>query len=522
MVRLGDMITRAARRAGSSPALTSGDVTLTWRQVETRTWRLARALRGLGVTAGDRVAYLGLNSHRYFECYYVPSRIGAISVPLNTRFAPREIAQVLADCAPKVLIADAAHWDVARQMQAELGIVHLIHADDAAAPDGALSYEAMASGAGDDDGADLAALGSSTDDVAMLFYTGGTTGRPKGVMLTHLNLFINAMGAAPLYGLRPFDTQMLSGPMFHLGSGSRVFTAPLLCQHTVIVPRFEPLAAMETIQRHKIVAMQMVPTMLAMLMEHPDFARFDLSSLRLISYGASVMPQALLRRVMEVLPGVTFCQGYGMTECSPLVTVLTPEQHYPGSEVLATIGVPPHHVDLRIVDAEDCDVPAGVTGEIITRGAHVMKGYWGQPDLTAHALRGGWYHTGDAAWMDDKGFVHLAGRTVEMIVTGGENVYPVETENALSLHPAVAEAAVVGVPDPHWGERVHGVVRFRPGQSATEAELTLFCREWVAGYKLPKTYSFRDDPLPQTNVSKIDKARLRRETIAELEAASVG
>ena len=502
--------------------MTCGDVSLTWHEVERRTWALARGLAALGIGAGDRVAYLGNNSHRYFESYYAPGRIGAIMVPVNIRLALPEMAQVLADCTPRALIADDAHWHQARQLQADLGIAHLIHADSGPAPAGATGHDALAATPGPEDGSDLPPPRGSSDDVAMIFYTGGTTGRPKGVMLSHANFFANAMAAVPLYGFRPFDTQMLSGPMFHLGSGSRVFTAPLLTHHTVIVPRFEPLLAMQTIAAHKVQCIQLVPTMLTMMLDHPEFARFDLSSLRLVSYGASVMPQALLQRVMAALPGVTLCQGYGMTECSPLVTILTPDQHYAGSPTLNSIGVPPHHVDLRIVDDQDADVPPGVTGEIVTRGPHVMRGYWNQPELTARALRGGWYHTGDAAWMGEDGFVRLAGRTVEMIVTGGENVYPVETENALSLHPAVAEAAVVGVPDPHWGQRVHAVVRLKPGHSADAETLREHCRTLIAGYKLPRSFSFRTEPLPQTNVSKIDKARLRAESMEEQAAGNSG
>jgi len=498
---------------------------LTWRALEDRCWRLARGLVELGVSPGDRVAFLGFNSHRLFECYYVPSRIGAISVPVNIRYAAHEMAGVLADCAPKVLFADTAHWELARQMQRETGIAFLIHADDGPAPEGAaVSHDAIAdaSGHGPDcdpeGGEDIRMLGSAGQDVAMLFYTGGTTGRPKGVMLSHTALFTNALGAIPIYGFRDREAQLLSGPMFHLGSGSRVFTAPLLQNLTVIVPRFEPALALQAIETHRIAAVQMVPTMLQMLLDHPDFGRHDLSSLRLVSYGAAVMPQALLARVMEALPGISFCQAFGMTECAPVVTALPPAEHYPGSKTLGTIGTPVRHVDMRIVDEAGCDVARGATGEIIVRGPNVMNGYWNQPELTAQALRGGWYHTGDAAWMDDTGFVHLAGRTVEMIVTGGENVYPVETENALALHPAVSEVAVFGLPDARWGERVHAVIRLRAGMQTDAAQLTAFCRGLVAGYKLARSYSFCNEALPQTNVGKIDKARLRREALQQTSA----
>lgn len=519
------MITRAARLAGDAPALHSGGTFLTWRALEDRCWRLARGLIDLGVRPGDRVAFLGFNSHRLFESYYVPSRIGAISVPVNIRYAPHEMAGVLADCAPRVLFADTAHWELARQMQREAGIPLLVHADDGPPPEGAAaSHDAMAdaprNGHGPEDGEDLRALGSADGDVAMLFYTGGTTGRPKGVMLSHTALFTNALGAIPIYGFRDREAQLLSGPMYHMGSGSRVFTAPLLQNLTVIVPRFEPALAMRTIEAHRIAAIQLVPTMLQMLLDHPEFGRYDLSSLRLVSYGAAVMPQALLARVMDALPGISFCQAFGMTECAPVVTALPPAEHYNGSKTLGTIGTPMRHVDMRIVDDAGRDVPRGMTGEIIVRGPNVMNGYWNQPELTAHALRGGWYHTGDAAWMDDAGFVHLAGRTVEMIVTGGENVYPVETENALALHPAVSEVAVFGLPDPHWGERVHAVVRLKAGMQTDAAELTTFCRQRVAGYKLARSYSFCREALPQTNIGKIDKARLKREALEQASASA--
>ncbi|EKE43237.1 acyl-CoA synthase [Oceaniovalibus guishaninsula JLT2003] len=515
MIRLGDLISRAARHTGSLPSVTCGTRSLTWRQLETRIWRMARALSDLGVATGDRVAYLGVNSHRYFEMYYTPSRIGALAVPLNFRLADAELVQMLGDCTPVVLMADAGHFDRARALQRAVpSIRHLVWADDAPAPQGVPAYDDLVAGDGDDDGADIDARGSRDSDPAILFYTGGTTGRGKGVMLSHANLFVNSSGAVPVYGFRQRETQLLSGPMFHLGSGSRVFSAALLCTHTVIVPRFDAAEAMRAIETHRIATVQLVPTMLAMILDHPDFARFDLSSLRLITYGAAVMPVELLRRALTALPGVNFVQAYGMTETSPVVTVLTSDHHAPDSGKLDTVGLPMPHADLRIVDEDDRDLPTGATGQILTRGPHVMCGYWNQPEATAKALRGGWYHTGDAGWLDTDGFLHIAGRTAEMIVSGGENIYPVEIEHALLAHPGVADAAVIGVADPHWGARVHAVVSPAPGCRVTLDDLAAHCRTVIAGYKCPRGLTVWDGPLPLTNIGKLDKAAIRAAVLA--------
>lgn len=515
MIQLGRLISRAARHSGHLPALTCGDATITWRDMENRVWRMARALRERGVQQGDRVAYLGVNSHRYFETYYTPSRIGAIAVPLNFRLAQPELIQALEDCTPTVLMADALHFDTARELQKAVpSIRHLIWADDAPAPDGVESYDTLVGGDTQDDGDGIEELGSADRDTAIIFYTGGTTGRGKGVMLSHSNLFVNSSCAIPIYGFQQRETQMMSGPMFHLGSGSRVFTSGLLSSHTIIVPKFDAVDAMQAIEDHGIASIQLVPTMLSMLLDHPRFADFDLSSLRLVTYGAASMPPELLRRALATLPKVKFVQAYGMTETSPVVTVLTSDQHTPTSTKLETVGVPMPHVEVRIVDEEDVDLPTGTTGQILTRGPHVMNGYWNQPETTAKALRGGWHHTGDAGWFDEDGFLHIAGRTAEMIISGGENIYPVEIETALAKHPAVADAAAIGIPDAHWGATVHAVIYLKPDCTLTQEELIAHCRTLIAGYKCPRGMTVWDGALPLTNVGKMDKTAMRTAVLA--------
>jgi len=515
VIQLGRLITRAARHSGHLPSLTCGATTLTWRQVETRVWRMARALAALGVAKGDRVAYLGVNSHRYFEMYYAPSRISAIAVPLNFRLAQAELIQTLSDCTPSVLFADALHYEAALELQKAVpSIRHVIWADDQPAPDGFESYDALVAGDSEDNGEGIEDQGTSDRETAIIFYTGGTTGRGKGVMLSHANLFVNSSSAVSVYGFRQRETQMMSGPMFHLGSGSRVFSASLLCSHTIIVPKFDAVDAMRAIQDHGIASIQLVPTMLAMLLKHPEFSKFDLGALRLITYGAATMPTELLRQALDTLPAVKFVQAFGMTETSPVCTVLTSEQHSPTSTKLGTVGTPMPHAEIRIADGDDADVSTGTTGQILVRGPHVMNGYWNQPEVTAKALKGGWYHTGDAGWLDEDGFLHIAGRTTEMIVSGGENVYPVEIENALSLHPAVDSAAVIGIPDPHWGATVHAVISVKPDCTVTLQELDAHCRPLIAGYKCPRGLTVWDGALPLTNVGKMDKTTMRKAVLA--------
>jgi long-chain acyl-CoA synthetase len=248
------------------------------------------------------------------------------------------------------------------------------------------------------------------------------------------------------------------------------------------------------------------------MLNHPRFSDFDLSSLKQVNYGASPMPQALLRQAMERMPGVRFYQGYGMTEASPLLTVLEPDDHVlegPEAGRLSSVGRTVYHAEIRIVDTEDREVPPGTVGELVARGPNIMKGYWNLPELTAEALRGGWYHTGDAGYEDEDGYIFLVDRIKDMIVTGGENVYSVEVENAIYRHLAVKDCAVFGVPDKEWGEAVHAVVTLKPDASTSEAELIAHCRALIAGYKCPKSVEIRDEPMPLSGANKILKSELR-------------
>jgi acyl-CoA synthetase (AMP-forming)/AMP-acid ligase II len=517
MIRIFDYITKAAWHRPDQASLTFGDKTHTWAETEKRCEGLAAGLYNVGVRPGDRVAWLGLNSHWFFEGYFVPSRIGAILVAINNRLAVPEMINCANDCTPTVLIVDDHFVNQAEAVAAACPFIKtVIHAGFGTAPDGMLSLENVLQT--DPEPVDFDTLASHDDDTLLIFYTGGTTGQSKGVMLSHTNVFANTIGGISAYGFREGETHMLYGPLFHLAAGARVFWAAILGAHTIVLPRFEVPDLLHLIPKYKVDTIQMVPTMLTMFLNHPDFANHDLSSLRLITYGAAPMPVALMQKAMKAIPNARFCQGFGMTETSPLLTVLGPEHHAlegPMAGKLQSVGKVVGHVDVRVVDPDDHFLPIGETGEVVTRGPHVMKGYLNSPEMTAQAMRGGWFHTGDTGYFDEDGFLFLTGRIKDMIISGGENIYPIEIENVLSHHPAVNECAIIGIPDDHWGEAVHAVITLRAEASVTEEEIINWCRESLAHYKCPRGVTVRTEAMPLSSVNKIMKSELRKPFLAE-------
>ncbi|MGO1501510.1 MAG: class I adenylate-forming enzyme family protein [Marinobacter sp.] len=509
----GEILENTASRWPDSPSITDEGRTFTWGETADRCRRIANAMAQRGIKAGDRVAYLGFNSHRLFEMFYAPALIGAILVPINFRLSQREMIECLEDSEPRVLVADGDHLEQALALATACPSVEIIiNASDLPALENQLSYEVLISETSAEPPTGQFGGG---DDTLVLFFTGGTTGRSKGVMLTHGNLLANTRGTIPLYELVERERYLLVAPMFHTAAGSRVYTAVTLGTHTILLPRFEVEEVMATIERYHINGMQLVPTMFQMILDHPKIAEFDLSSLNMVGYGAAPMPVALLQRAIERFPNIRFCQAYGMTEASPVLTTLGPDEHVISEgdvSKLHTVGRPTPYVDIKIVDAMGRSLPQGETGEIAARGPNVMKGYWRAPEQTAEALRDGWYHTGDSGYFDADGYVVLAGRIKDMIVSGGENVYPIEIENVLSHYPAVGECAVIGVPHKVWGEAVHAVVRLRnDSPQVTEAELIQYCRERIAHYKCPVGITFRDEPMPMSGVNKVLKTELRKD-----------
>ncbi|MNO62650.1 Long-chain-fatty-acid--CoA ligase [compost metagenome] len=479
----------------------------TYRELGERVARLAAGLRGLGVQPGDRIAMLALNSDRFQEYMLAGWWLGAVLNPVNIRWSAAEIVYSLDDCDTGLLIVDDAHLPLVEAIVAGARRKPvLIHAGDGPAPAGMHSFEALIAAS-----QPVEDCRRGGEDLAVILYTGGTTGLPKGVMLSHRNLWTSAlMRMADLEPLR--DTVCLNvAPLFHTAGLSRVAARVIQGEPNAYVPFFEPTEVLETIEREKVAEIMLVPTMLQALLAHPRFREFDLSSLKRIAYGASPINAAVLEHALEVLPGAKFYHTYGLTENSPVITINPPENHGPearASGLYRSAGRALTGLAMRIVDADGNEVPRGTVGEVTCMGPTVMQGYWNKPEETARALKNGWLHTGDAGYVDADGYLFIVDRVKDMIVSGGENVYSAEVENALARHPAVAMCAVIGIPHETWGEAVHAVVTLKPGCSADETELRAHCREFIAGYKCPKTVEFRD-AMPLSGAGKILKRDLR-------------
>ncbi|HET6793019.1 MAG TPA: long-chain-fatty-acid--CoA ligase [Acidimicrobiales bacterium] len=469
-----------------------------------RVLRLADAMTSeLGLRPGDRVAVTALNGHRYLELYHAAFLSGLCINPLNLRLAPRELSFILSDSGTEVCFADALFGPGVAGIRAEVGLRSLVLMGD-----GDIGHDASHD--------DLVAAGEprlpeepDEDDPAVLMYTGGTTGLPKGVVVDHRAAMLDLYKVAAAFTMDEGYVYLHQTPMFHAASFGGVLATPAAGGRSTFVPAFDPKAVLDVIERQQVTMTVMVPTMVGMLLAHPDFRPERLSSMRHLVYGASPMPSALLERLMTALPEVDIWQGYGMTENCGLLTLLRPEDHRRGGDILRSAGRPVLGAVVRIEDEEGRVVAPGETGEICARAGNFMHGYWNRPEETAEAFRGGWYHTGDAGYVDADGYVYLVDRVKDMIVTGGENVYSVEVENAVASHPAVAQVAVIGIPSEQWGEAVHAIVVLKPDASATEEEIRDHARGLIAGYKVPKTVEFRTEQLPLSGAMKVLKRELR-------------
>ncbi len=457
---------------------------------------------------GDRVAILSLNSDRYLELYLAAGWAGAVIVPLNIRWSPIENEDALRDCRAAVLFVDKAFAPVAAALVNAIAGLKLVYADDGETPAGMENQDTLIAS-----NEPIPDAKRRRDDLAGIFYTGGTTGRSKGVMLSHGNLMANALNALG-EGLWPgTSTYLHAAPMFHLANGAAMYSVLLSGGSNVVVQGFTPDGVATAVQQNRVTDVLLVPTMIQMFVDHPTLGNYDLSSLKRIAYGASPISDAVLMRAMKALPHVEFIQAYGMTELSPIATVLHWKEHIGDGRAKGrhraagrvTLGC-----EIKIVDANDQVVPAGTVGEIAVRGDVVMMGYWERPEETARAVIDGWMHTGDGGYMDDDGFVYVVDRVKDMIISGGENIYSAEVENALAQHPAVAQCAVIGIPNERWGEQVHAIVVTKSGAGATPGELMEFCKTLIAGYKCPRSVDVTTTPLPLSGAGKVLKRELRK------------
>ena len=479
----------------------------TYAQLAARVARLAGALQQLGMHTGERVGMLGLNSDRFLEYYLATWWGGGVVNPVNIRWSVAEIVYSLDDCDTRILLIDDTFLPMAEAIAASAKVRPLlIHVGDGPAPDGMLGYEQLIQAATPVDDAFRGG-----EDLASILYTGGTTGRPKGVMQSHMNLWSAAVARAADVPVPADALSLHIAPMFHLAALSRVILIGLVGLPSYFVPAFDAVDVMRTIARERITDILIVPTMLQALIMHPEFSRHDLSCLRDLTYGASPIAVPLLELALKALPQVRFTQGYGMTEAAPPISANGPENHGPEGVAngrLRSAGRPGLGVTVRIVDEHDNEVPCGTVGEVVVRGPNIMLGYWNKPEETAQALRGGWMHTGDGAYMDKDGFIYIVDRFKDMIVSGGENVYSGEVESAIASHPAVAACAVIGIPCAQWGEAVHAVIVLKADALARDADIIEHCRRQIAGYKTPKTVEFRAT-LPLSGAGKVLKRDLR-------------
>jgi acyl-CoA synthetase (AMP-forming)/AMP-acid ligase II len=499
---------RVAKITPDKTALISKNVEFTWAEFLDRVARLAGALHGLAMKTEDRVAMLSFNSHRYAEYYYGVFWAGANVVPMNIRWSLAEHVYSIKDSGARFLIVDDAFVEMGGAIARECAsIEHVIFAGDGACPSGMLAYEDLIADAPLAEDAFR-----NGEDLAGIFYTGGTTGFPKGVMLPHRALWASTFCFAAGAEVTPEDRMIHAPPMFHIAGSAMLFSATLFGASHGFIPGFEAKAFLDAVTEFDGTITLLVPTMVAMLLQSPELDAADTSKLTRLLYGASPMTLTILKEAMEKMPETRFIHAYGQTELAPLVTLLGSDYHVlegPKADKIRSVGQAVPSVEIEIVDADGVEVPRNQPGEVRVRGANAMLGYWNKPEQSAETLRDGWVYTGDGGVMDEDGFIYIVDRVKDMIITGGENVYSAEVENAIMRFPGLAECAVIGIPDEKWGEAVHAVVVPRDGQSPEAEAIITHCRGLIAGYKCPRTVEVRVEALPKSGAGKIQKFELR-------------
>jgi fatty-acyl-CoA synthase len=499
---------RAVSLFGNKIGIIDGEVRLTYREFGERADRLSNALKTLGVNRGERVAWLGYNSHELLEAYYGVVQMGAVLLPLNIRLTPQEIAFILNDSESVTVFYNRDFSPIVEGIRGHASTIkHYIPLE----PDDGNHYESLLSAAE----ADFTPVDIKDDDLAELFYTSGTTANPKGVMMTHRNLYLHAMQALAGLGVKDSHVQLHTIPLFHVNGWGTPHTISGAGARHVVVKKFDPTQVLELVQQERVTHFSMVPTMAVAIINHPSLGEYDLSSLEYVGLGGAASPVDLIREVEKKL-GCRAYSGYGLTETTPVLTFSFVKDHLkdlPDDErcrLQAMTGYALPGIEMDIVDSEDRRLPHDGTsaGEIVVRADNVMAGYWKQPEDTAHVMRGGWFHTGDMATVDDEGYFLIVDRKKDIIISGGENISSIEVEKAIYSHASVLECAVIAVPDDRWGEVPKALVVLKPNTSVNEQELIDYCRTRLPGFKLPKSVEFFD-ALPKGGTGKILKKELR-------------
>ena len=508
-MNVGMLLTKAARTYPERLAIAYGDYELTYQQANQRINQLANALKGLRIKKGSNVAILLHNCPEFIETLFACFKAGFGTVPINFRLHPKECSFIIDNSEAVAVVLGEDFRDSLYALKEEMPRVrHYICTTEPW--EGMLSYEVLIKG----QSTNFVDIDVERDDLAWLFYTSGTTGSPKGAMLTHHNLLAMTMNFfADMTSLGPEDAILHAAPLSH---GSGLYSLPNVAKGAANIilksKSFDPKLVFESIQRRKVTNMFMAPAMIKRLITSPEIDNYDLSSLKCIHYGGAPIYAEDLKASVKKL-GATFVQLFGQAESPMTITYLRKEEHLlEGTEEqmkrLTSAGIPRTDLEVKIFDENDQEFPPGKMGEIVVRGEVVMKGYWRNPKATAETLRKGWLHTGDLGIMDDKGYVYILDRAKDMIISGGENIYSRDIEDVILLHPAVHEVAVIGVPDETWGEAVKAIVSLKKGQTATEEEITNFCKGHLASYKKPKSVEFIDE-IPKNPYGKVLKRDLR-------------
>lgn len=466
---------------------------LTYAELDRRVNRLATALQRLGAGQGDRIALLAPNAVCYLEMLFAAAKTGTVFVPLNHRFSVPELVDVLRDCSPHLLVVHDAFSEVGQAVSSKVNIPNVLSFGE---------YEELIA---DGQPETYERVTGDMEDPWAIIYTGGTTGQSKGAVLSHRAITWNSVNTVVSWGLTEHDVTALYMPMFHTG-GLNALTMPVLHAggKVVIGGDFHPVQALRLMEDERCTIALFVPTMHHLMTESPEFAAMEFSTMHTFLSGGAPCPLGIYEKYGS--KGLSFKEGYGMTEAGPNNFYIHPDD---ARQKIGSVGVPMFHNQVRLVDEEGQDVPTGSTGEIWIQGPHVFSGYWNKPEITAETLVDGWLRTGDLGRRDEEGFHYIVGRKKDMIISGGENVYPLEVEHVLAEHPGVSEVAVVGLPDPKWGERVTAVVVPADGTELSGDELKSHCTAKLAGYKIPKQFHFVAE-LPKTSVGKIDKKQIEK------------
>jgi len=505
----------AARVFGNKIGVVCEDHRFTYRDFNERCDRLSQALLQMGLEAGDRVAYLSFNCHRLLEAYYGVPQIGSILLPLNIRLSPEELGYILNDSSPRFLFFDPEFIPLVEALRPNVPSVEryvVLRGTRPAWADEHL-YDDLVAGA---EPSEIDYRAIDENSVAELFYTSGTTAHPKGVMLTHRNLYLHAFYTAVGFRGADDEVHIYTVPLFHVNAWGAPHILALTGGRHVMVKKFDPTSVLELAHRERATRLHMVPTMVIALINHPDFAQYDLRCVREVMMGGAPTNTALIRQVEEKIPGCVAQGGYGLTETSPVLTIAHLKAHLaavPEETKLrrkATAGYALAGSEIRVVDLRGRDVkPDGAeVGEVIVRSDLVMAGYWKQPDETRRYIRDDWFYTGDLATIDEEGYVLIVDRAKDMVLSGGENIATAEIERVLYQHHDVLECAVIAVPDDQWGEVPKALVALRQGSSPSEQEILDHCRQHLGGFKVPKSVEFVES-LPKGGTGKILKRRLR-------------